>query len=230
MVLASVVFCLILVGIMRAGERLVFVPLGINGLYECVHAIANACVSVYAARDALTTLRAPAMAESVECDWRPMPIVVAIHLYHVLFFNMTYEDCLHHIVMLGVCIPAWLTYDTGALCNLCAFSLCGAPGCLSYTLIALRKNGILSRTTAKRLCAATYSWMRTPLITCTSYCILVSGSEHESFFSQKASIRRIVSLVVFWNGQYYGRQVVENYGAHLGRLTNHPRTPPPSVC
>ena len=39
-----------------------------------------------------------------------------------------------------------------------------------------------------------------------------------------------ISILIFWNGQFYGRQVVENYGSCIMECRSDHRVPHPTVC
>lgn len=196
----------------------------VPGKYVIIHSLANICVAVLSYEDAMQVLLKPSEAMEHRARVEPLAIVVAIHAYHVCFFRITDADVLHHVVMVIGTVPANAFYDCGLLVNLCSFSICGAPGAICYFAIALRKNSIITRTCEKRVNAAVNTWFRTPLITITAYVIfMITQDSHMNY-------QMLVAFLVFWNGQYYGRQVVENYGAHVGRLDNAPRTPPPKAC
>ena len=217
---AVLAFVLSLVAMCVIGKALNGTP----GKYVIIHSVANICVSVLSYQDALRALLYPLEALKHPAAVEPFAIVVAIHAYHVCFFKLTKADWLHHMVMVAATVPANALYDSGLLVNLCSFSICGAPGALCYFSIALRKNDLISRTVEKRVNAAVNTWFRTPLITITAYVIFVlTRDTHLNY-------QMVIALLVYWNGQYYGRQVVENYGAHVARLDTAARTPPPKAC
>lgn len=197
---------------------------GTRGKYVIIHALANVSITLLAFPDAWFALNEPHSSLEEQPNVHPFSIVVAIHAYHVLCYDLTSADWLHHIVMIVGTVPANALHNCGCLVNLCSFSICGAPGAICYTAIALRKNDIITRTVEKRINAAVNTWFRTPLITITSYVIFIAAKDSH------LNYQMLIALLVFWNGQYYGRQVVENYGAHVGRSAGDCRTPPPTAC
>ena len=69
----------------------------------------------------------------------PILLVTWSHLYHVIFYRLTVDDLLHHVIFIPcIAIPGCF-YKWGGYGNLQLFFICGLPGFIIYTTILLKK-------------------------------------------------------------------------------------------
>ena len=93
-----------------------------------------------------------------------------MHLYHLLAYaGISRSDLLHHLLFvpyeqLAVLAPHFCnwTHGWGPGLQLQHFFICGLPGLLDYTCLALRKEGWLSKAYQKRLQVKFNVWLRVP--------------------------------------------------------------------
>ena len=214
-------------------DRVVLTPAKLEGRYQIIHCLGNIVVSVFAWEDASHALLHPSTALQRESNLCPYIVTLAIHTYHVLAFRpLSPADWKHHLLMMGGTLPIVAWFPSGRLASLASFAASGAPGAICYAAISLRKNHLISRLEEKRINAAVNTWFRGPLVTVSGYVIFVAIWDHEDSVSDNvgAAIGTCLAILVFWNGQFYGRQVVENYGSCIMQCHTGNDVPAPTVC
>ena len=214
-------------------DRVALIPARLRGRYQIIHCLGNIVVAALAWDDAVNAFMRPSNALHGDSNLSPYTVALAIHAYHVLAFRpLPAADWKHHLLMIGGTLPIVAWFPSGRLTGLSLFAACGAPGAITYGAIALRKNEYLSRLEEKRINAAVNTWFRGPLVTISGYVVFVATWDRPAPMSQWAptAVGTCISLLIFWNGQFYGRQVVENYGSCI--MQGRPGTfvPPPTVC
>ena len=116
--------------------------------------------------------------------------------------------------MIGVVGPMVFHSGSGCILDYCCFFLSGLPGGISYLLLALRKNGKLDRLIEKRVNAALNTWIRTPFTVVGGYIVFALVYKKRNALSTPEVLGAlIISGLTAWNGLFYGRRVVENYGS-----------------
>lgn len=133
--------------------------------YFALHAVANAIVVVTSLPDifkALTvhpydTLNGPCFTVVGNSA------TVALHLYHILAFKLTYDDWAHHLQFIPMCAfaPA-LKHKIGCMVALSNFFLSGLPGGLEYIFLVLVMHGKMEKSTEKAYFAWLNVWVRGP--------------------------------------------------------------------
>ena len=215
-------------------DRIALIPARLRGRYQIIHCLGNIVVAGLAWEDAANAFVHPSSALHGDSDLSPYIVALAIHVYHVLAFRpLTHEEWKHHLLMVFVPLPIVIWFRAGRLSSLSVFAACGAPGAICYGAIGLRKNGVLSRLTEKRINAAVNTWFRSPLVTIAGYVVFVAIWDHptRTFGRTPAAMGTSIAILMFWNGQFYGRQVVENYGCCRMEFDDGRRSvPPPTVC
>ena len=188
-----------------------------------LHAAGNAVVCALCAPCLRQIAQAPAMAVFVERDpaagsmvgWDTAWIGM-LHLYHLLAYTgVAVDDIVHHVLFvpyaqLSVLAPylgAW-THTWGPVLQLQHLFICGLPGLLDYTCLALRKGGRLSKTHQKRIQVKLNVWLRVPgvLSSCT---LLLYGTLLWSAAPLAAWI--VVGLnavLIGGNALYYAERVI----------------------
>ena len=140
-----------------------------------LHAVGNAVVCALCAPSLLALVRDPPAAVYLPVHKTPLlgwdaAWIAMLHLYHMVAYkNVAMPDLLHHLLFvpyaqLSVMAPhlwGW-TYGWGPTLQLQHLFICGLPGLLDYTCLALRKEGWLSKVHQKRLQVKFNVWLRVP--------------------------------------------------------------------
>ena len=211
-------------------DRIVLIPCCLKGRYPIIHCLGNIVVAAVAWNGAAGAFMRPSDALRAASDLSPYVIALAIHAYHVIAFRpLPAADWKHHLLMVVLPLPLVVWVPSGQLTGLVLFATCGAPGAISYGAIALRKNDVLSRLEEKRINAAVNTWFRVPLVTISGYAVFVATWSHPAPTLDRV-VGTCISLLIFWNGQFYGRQVVENYGSCIMECRVDRTVPHPTVC
>ena len=214
-------------------DRIALIPARLQGRYQIIHSLVNLIIAGIAWEDASHAFMHPSSALQGDSDVSPYIIVLGLHTYHVLAFTLTPADWRHHWLMIGITLPIVTYLPSGRLTGLATFAACGAPGAICYAAIAFRKNNLLNRLEEKRINAAVNTWFRSPLVTVSGYVVFVAIWDRPVDGKLEwisAAIGTCISILIFWNGQFYGRQVVENYGSCIMECKAGKPVPPPTVC
>jgi hypothetical protein len=99
-----------------------------------VHAGANALVAVTATPSLF--LHAP----SAVTTRFPVTLALWLHAYHAVFYPLSADDRVHHLVYAAILGAPSYVYATAGT-NAMLFFLTGVPGMLIYALVALRRCG-----------------------------------------------------------------------------------------
>lgn len=192
--------------------------------YYLVHAVHNAMIVYFTAPDVLNTITDYKHIETYPTNMVAICLCFALHLYHtIMYYNkFRFDDWLHHILMIGLALPVPLFYEAHTLIGYSLFFTTGLPGGIDYLLLFGVRNGWIHRYTEKKINAWLNIWIRSPgcishtAITCMSLYSL--SIEPWSF---DFCVQLMPALLVFWNGQYFMRQVVEDNALQQYVLQNH---------
>ncbi len=143
----------------------------------------------------------------------PAVLVTAIHVYHMLpgLFRLTGSDYFHHLVFCPLIIAAGVLLRCGVLRNAVGWFICGAPGAIDYTLLALVKLGRISKLRQKAVNRQVALWGRVPGLLFMTFCA------YQSFlYNTEADMTsRLVTLLcggfIAYNALYYGNESIENH-------------------
>jgi hypothetical protein len=120
--------------------------------------------------------------------------------------------------MIGLALPVPLLIETHTLTGYSLFFTTGLPGGIDYAMLFLVRNNLLERSVEKRVNAWLNTWIRSP--GCISQAILSIAyifMKNQQYSSFEFAIQWLPIVLVFWNGQYFMRQIVED--AYRGGLT-----------
>ena len=189
--------------------------------YFVLHAIINATISVACLPDLKRALISPVTAlVGPTLTAYPMAAVASIHIYHALFFNLSWDDIFHHLqfVLPLYLLAVMFKWDGGASQNFGAFFICGLPGGLNYAALACVKEGRMSPLTQKRLDAWINACVRAP--GCVVYAVMqwqvwLADSRPTKGWSRPAVdfFTILVTFLMVFNGVYYMEQSIGNYHA-----------------
>jgi hypothetical protein len=187
---------------------------GLKGRYEILHAIGNGVATALTAGGMLETLFDPIHAFHCPTNMNGYCVCIGIHTYHVLAFRpLPLLEWIHHILMIGLVGPIVFYFPVGSILDYCVFFLSGFPGGMSYVLLALRKNHYVEAITEKRFNAAINTWIRTPFTVIGGYLIFqVVWVKRANLTYVEILAGLFVAALSAWNGIFFGRRVVENYG------------------
>jgi hypothetical protein len=139
-------------------------------------------------------------------------LAFSLHLYHCCRFKLRQEDWSHHIVSVFICAPLCVANQTKAL-SLYYFFCTGLPGAIDYSALTLLKNGKILRRHQKKVCSWLNTYIRMPGgIICASLMLKDSLLLPVPINYTLA----VLSLLVYGNATYYGKQAIENYAALVG--------------
>lgn len=180
-----------------------------SGQYFLLHVLANTYIVAAALPDTLHVLAHPLDALD-ETDRLSHGTVMAIHLYHVLFFKLSADDRQHHIISVGLVGTMVYMFRWGRSVNSVNFFICGLPGGLDYLLLGLVKLKVIDKIVEKRWNLWLQSAIRYPGILLTLYAALVAKIHHADSVSVGWIPLLTVLILHGWNGLYYAQRVVGN--------------------
>lgn len=181
---------------------------------NCIVTILSSCGLVNFLQNPLMAMMSTETGEtlfSAESKW-PLTLVVCLHLYHCLKFNLSLQDVLHHFLFIPTLGIPGIIYDWGCFANYLTFFICGLPGGIDYFILSLHKQGIALQWNQKKICANLNMWLRLPGI------LLGIGVAFVIFKEKKYTVHPVPFLVQVTlmpiNVIYYAKQSVINYTLH----------------
>ena len=184
----------------------------LQGVYYIVHALHNAIIVAITWPDVVNTFTDVHRLDTYPTNWLAVSLCLSLHLYHTLLYWKTFraDDWLHHGLMIGVAIPLSVLWETHTFLGMSLFFTTGLPGGIDYTMLAFVRNGYMDRRVEKRVNAFLNVWIRSP--GCVAVAVLGIALAASSSKGIHDVLPLLLSaLLAFWNGQYFMRQVVENY-------------------
>ena len=174
-----------------------------------LHTISNTFTTYYTLGSVINVLSDPIKMLSVQPSYTPLNITIALHLYHIVFFNnLVAIDWIHHILMCGIAAGSYF-YNIGECTNFIIFFINGLPGGLDYLMLSLVKHGKIHYMIEKRLNAYINLWIRSPGIICGIFNLYLAMLYSDEFSWISG---RILILVAFlWNAQYFLYRVIRSY-------------------
>lgn len=197
-------FCLIDKGLSR------YTPL--DGIYYLIHSLHNAAIVFLTEEEVYKSLTDFSYVQNSPKNLLALECVFALHFYHLIMYwkKFRYDDWLHHILMIGIALPiGWIT-ESNSLLGYSLFFTTGLPGGIDYFLLFLTRNYWITRETEKKVNAYLNTWIRSPGCISHATLSLLLISAKTSKYSVDWYLGIIASILTFWNGQYFMRQVVEN--------------------
>jgi len=181
--------------------------------YYAVHAIHNAGIVAVTAPDLYHTFTDIHHVQNYEMNWLAAQLCLALHLYHIAFYWQKFrlDDWLHHGLMIGLALPLACLLPSHTFLGISLFFTTGLPGGIDYTMLFLVRNGYLEKHIEKRINAFLNVWIRSP------GCAGAAALSWASCLSAPVidPLMLIAPALTYWNGQYFMRQVVEDYRAYL---------------
>jgi len=139
----------------------------------------------------------------------PVYIINSLHLYHLLFFRLSDEELVHHLLFVPVIGFAGQYYEWGAALSFMAFFISGLPGLIDYFLLVLVKHKRLDALTQKRVCASLNVYVRGPFLIVSAHTIwLAMRYGHLTVPYWVGAAVLVVSLM---NATVYVRRSIANW-------------------
>lgn len=219
----------------------VFIPPHLPSRWFLLHAIANTFIAIGVFNDVIDLLMCPKLVEKyfqLTSVHTPLPItphsvfthimnptfalfpvnmVFALHLYHVLYFNLSKSDVFHHSVFIptmfittfvvAVSYPYLIT-----VVNFIIFFICGFPGGVTYWMLVLVKHQHIEKITEKQVSKFLNSYIRMPglLLGC---CWIYTYNTYCEGWDEKGVLLSLLSnftmALLSYNAIYYNNLSVE---------------------
>jgi hypothetical protein len=191
--------------------------------FYLVHAIHNGFIVYYTLPDVVNTITNYKYLHTYPTNMTAILLCFALHIYHTILYykKFRYDDWLHHILMICFALPIPLIYESHTLIGYSLFFTTGLPGGIDYALLFAVRNNLLNKMTEKKINSWLNTWIRSP--GCISNALIVTISlfgQNINPLSFEFLIKLMPGLLVFWNGQYFMRQVVEDYAVQHYQLMN----------
>ncbi len=143
-------------------------------------------------------------------------LIGSVHLYHLLAFDMDYDDWFHHLLFVpfnqaAMVLPErWGYARWGPCIRMQHFFVCGLPGGLDYVGLALRRLGLLDTERQKRLQCRLNLCLRCPGLLMTISILLL-----EALRTQQPALLCVLVLIdaalIGFNSLYYTARVIRSY-------------------
>lgn len=135
-------------------------------------------------------------------------LISSLHLYHLCCFdNLRLDDYLHHIIMI-ICFNLSILNVQGSYPGSFLFFMNGLPGFIDYNMLIFSKYNLISKITEKNINTYLNVYIRSPGIIFTLGSLLYHVKNKDFLFGMNF-------FFIFFNGQYYTRDVCINYGNRL---------------
>ena len=135
-------------------------------------------------------------------------LITSLHVYHLLLYtNLRLDDYLHHIIMLLVFNLSILQVQ-GSYPGTLLFFMNGLPGFIDYSLLFLTKYNYITKKSEKHINTFLNVYIRSPGILLTLGNILYNVKEKNTMLFMNG-------FFIFFNSQYYTRDVCINYGKYI---------------
>lgn len=194
-------------------DRLLSRYTSLDGIYYLLHSVHNGAIVYLTFDEVVNSLTDYSYIQTSQKNILALQLVFALHFYHIAIYwrKFRFDDWLHHILMIGIALPLGTYVDSKALLGYSLFFTTGLPGGIDYFLLFLTRNGWLFKGYEKQINSWLNVWVRSP--GCISHATLsiLYMSSQEQVYSLDWFLAMIIASLIFWNGQYFMRQIVENY-------------------
>ncbi|ULY68491.1 hypothetical protein [Chlorella virus XW01] len=186
-----------------------------KGNYYLIHSINNFIVVYYTFNDVFNCFTN--FDNILINNYSNIPSITTycLHIYHFIYYfkSLKFDDYLHHILMVGFCLPVGNYIQSGLLLNYSLFFLTGLPGGIDYILLFLNRNNLLiDKYTEKTINSFLNLWIRMPGCISHSTLTLIMYNKNKHLYSLDIKCLIImVLLLVLWNGIYFMNQIIRNH-------------------
>ena len=183
----------------------------LNSPYYLVHSVHNVMVVYYTYPDVINTYMHYDRIHTFPTNMTAICLCFALHFYHIAIYWKKFrtDDWLHHGLMIGIALPVSLIYESNTLVGYSLFFTTGLPGGIDYALLFCVRNRWLDKNSEKKINAWLNIWIRSP--GCISQAVFILLSiRNINWLSLHFFIPLLSAILVYWNGQYFMRQVIED--------------------
>lgn len=192
-----------------------FIILKLNGHVDkkarwfLLHSICNICIISVCYDEVITVFTNPLYSYIIKTNFYGYYIAIALHVYHALIYNITYQDLFHHIifVLIGGSYTLYFQPYIASSCGL--VSLCGIPGAIDYFLLSCVRLGYIDKGFEKKVNAFLNCWFRMP------YGIFLSGMGFVCIITYSKWECIPCLLFITYNSLYYGRMAIINNDRYI---------------
>ena len=143
---------------------------------------------------------------SINSIW-PTVYTIALHIYHIIFFKLRYQDFIHHICF----VPFLLCNLSYQVKNLTIFFACGLPGMITYILLSLKRYNIISKKTEKQISFYQNLWLRAPGLLFSAFSVFYSHLYSQKILPMNLYFTGGICLIASINGMFYLQQISRTY-------------------
>jgi hypothetical protein len=184
-----------------------------------IHGFANVLVVIFSFNGMITSLLDPlySLDARVYNDhstfgnssrW-PVYIINSLHIYHLLFFEVTKQELFHHLIFVPIIGFMGQWFDWGPSKNFMAFFISGLPGAIDYLLLILVKFKKVHPLTQKRVCASMNVYVRGPFIVVSAHTVYLAMLYGHS--TVPSWVCAAVLVISVFNSLYNTKQSVANW-------------------
>jgi hypothetical protein len=127
------------------------------------------------------------------------------------FTKLKFDDWLHHILMVVICLPLSEYSNCLIMTNHCLFFLSGFPGGINYLLLSLQRNELITKYTQKYYNNILNLWIRLPGCIISYTTGLIIFNMNMTNFTIQYLIQLFIGFCIMWNGIYFMEQVHRNF-------------------
>jgi hypothetical protein len=197
-------------------DRLLTNLTNLEGIYYLLHTLHNYMIVQLTYDEVYYSLTDFNYVQTSEKNIVALQFVFALHFYHLAIYwrKFRFDDWIHHILMIGIALPIGAFAESRSLLGYSLFFTTGLPGGIDYFLLFLTRNDWLDKSTEKKVNTWLNTWIRSPgcISHATLTLLLISLQCQKYTFDWWLGI--IAASLTFWNGQYFARQIIENYGLY----------------
>lgn len=187
-----------------------FNTIKLNGVYYLNHFIVNSIITYYTINDVINSFIDFDNIRNYPLNYISMNLIYSLHFYHIIMYynKFKFDDWLHHILMIFICLPVAALVDCGTLYGYSMFFICGLPGGINYLLLFLQRNNMISRLTQKKFNKYLNLLIRQPGVISHFTLSILTIKNFDIYY---LVLNLIPSLLVLWNGVYYMDMVMYDY-------------------
>lgn len=174
----------------------------VKGKYFLLHSMFNGWIVSNIYEDFINTFFNPL--EPYPVPYSINIYVIIFHIYHTLFYRLTFDDVLHHIINVFV-VCSIIYHNCTNLNNFGLFFLTGFPGFLIYPTLFLKENNLITKKVEKWVSKNVNMWIRAPGCVITAYLVFINfiipTYTYKMYPELAGSI--FICVATLWNGLYF---------------------------